>query len=87
MAEHFDLTQPDLEPEPGLNTTEVEEPIFSYSADEECEILSCTGGSGETTVDPDPVAEATFEILLEGISKMCIVAAAWKIEKIQASSS
>ena len=50
MAEHFDLTQPDLESEQGLNITEVEEDNFSYSADEECEILSDTGGSGETTV-------------------------------------
>jgi hypothetical protein len=78
MAEHFDLTQPDLEPEPGLNTTEVEKPICSYSADDECELLVRTVGIGEFTVYADPVTEATFEILLEGINKMCRLAAAWR---------
>jgi hypothetical protein len=81
MADHFDLTQPDLEPEPGLNTTEVEKPICSYSADDECELLVRAGGIGDFTDYADPVTEATFEILLEGISKMCRLAAAWRREK------
>ena len=35
MAEHFDLTQPDLESEQGLNITEAGEDNFPYSVDEE----------------------------------------------------
>ncbi len=68
MAEYFDLTQPDLEPDPHQ---------VPYSVDDwEEAFVTDTEGSGETK----KVTGATLEIMMEETTKMCAVAANWKIQ-------